>query len=154
MNYDYYPIKRATINSAGYDFCVPESMTLHPGEWYKINTGVRFDGTEKLPMPRQGKIGGILDKILGMHYCDKWCMKLYPRSSMGMKYGLRFSNTTGIIDSDYRGNIMIEVSVDKVCFLEKGERIAQGILTPYFVFEDEEEPVKTRNGGMGSTGKQ
>lgn len=144
---------RATENSAGYDFRSPTEVKLVPGEWVKIDTGVRFDGSEKLPLPRQGKFGHILDKILGMRYCDRWCMKIYPRSSLGMKYGMRFSNTVGIIDADYRNNIMIDVTVNVPYTIQKGERIAQGILEQYYVFEDEEKPTEKRTGGMGSTGK-
>lgn len=149
-----YGIRRATTGSAGYDFKVPESMTLVPGEWVKIDTGVAFDGTERITIPRSGAIGGLIDRILGVRHVNDWFMMIAPRSSLGMKYGMRFSNTVGIIDKDYRGNIMLEVTVEKTLRLEEGERIAQGILMPYFAFDDEIQPDKERTGGMGSTGRK
>lgn len=147
-------MKRATLGSAGYDLCVPDAITLHPGQTYRIDTGVRFTGEERIVIPRKGKFGRLLDRILGERTCDRWFMLILPRSSMGMKYGLRFTNTAGVIDSDYRNNILLDVSVDRACFLEAGTRIAQGIVLPYLVFEDEVPPTATRSGGIGSTGRR
>lgn len=136
MNYE--ELKRATVNSAGYDIKCPFEVELRPGEWVKINTGLKFDGYE------------VVKNFEG--YYKNWFMAIFPRSSLGMKYGMRFSNTVGIIDQDYRGPIMLDVTVDRPYTVQKGERIAQGILLPFLMFNDEKEPVTERNGGMGSTG--
>lgn len=149
-----YSMKRATYGSAGYDLCVPTAMTLRPGEWYKIDTGVRFTDSDKISVPRKGKLGRLIDRILGVRTLDKWYMAIYPRSSMGMKYGMRFSNTVGIIDSDYRNNIILHVCVDKECMLDAGERIAQGIIQEYHVLDHEIPPSAKRSGGIGSTGRR
>lgn len=142
-----YDIRRATTDSAGYDFKTPFAVTIRPGEKVMIDTGVKFDGTEVVT-DKSTMLNRICRKKV-----DQWFMAIFPRSSMGMKYGMRFTNTVGIIDQDYRGSIMLEVTVDTVCSLQEGERIAQGIIIPYCVFEGEKEPKTKRTGGMGSTGK-
>tara|TARA_Y100000996_G_scaffold282137_1_gene222662 strand:+ start:844 stop:1308 length:465 start_codon:yes stop_codon:yes gene_type:complete len=65
-------------------------------------------------------------------YMDENCEKptsyyLYPRSSMGSKTPLRLSNSVGIIDSGYRGNIKIIVDniSDEDYFIPQGTRLVQ-----------------------------
>lgn len=147
MIFSNYNIKRATVDSAGYDFKIPDDLTIHPGEKVKINTGVRFDGNECVTTGIHNGDGYMCGKV------DKWFMAVFPRSSLGMKYGMRFTNTVGIIDMDYRNDIILEVMVDSECQLKKGERIAQGIVLPFCVFKEEEKPTESRTGGMGSTGR-
>ena len=82
---------------------------------------------------------------------------LYPRSSLGFKYGMRLLNTVGIIDSDYahnesnEGHIMVGIICSKPMRLEQGTKFCQGIIQPYFVMEDDQADGE-RTGGMGSTG--
>ena len=87
-------------------------------------------------------------------------LKIYPRSSYGMKYGFKFANTTGIIDGDFYGNetneghIYIDFSVENPINIKKGDKFCQGIIENFYIFKDEIEPLnKKRTGGMGSTGK-
>lgn len=126
--------KRATKGSAGYDFACPIDIEIKPNEMIKIPTGIRC-------YMEQGYV-----------------LNIYPRSSLGMKYQMYLTNTTGIIDSDYynaqnEGHIIISIvnKGDKILSINKGERFVQGIFLKYYT-ADEEEIVNTRQGGFGSTG--
>lgn len=83
---------------------------------------------------------------------------LYSRSGTATKKGLRLANCTGVIDSDYRGNCIAAMYNDsnEMQYIEKGERIAQLIITPYlpveFVEVDELSETERGSGGFGSTG--
>lgn len=130
---------RSTTHSVGYDFRLNEDLVLRPNEWVKIDTGVRFDGSETILS------GGVP--------LSEWFMAIFPRSSLGMNYGMRFHNTVGIIDMDFRKNIELDVTVDKECVLHKGNKIAQGIFLPMCLMAGEKVPTEVRKGGMGSTGQ-
>lgn len=127
--------KRATKGSAGYDFYLPYDISIKAKESVTIDTGVRC-------------------KIE-----DGYVLSLYPRSSLGFKYGLQLRNTVGIIDSDYYnadnyGHIkakLINTSNEDIT-LEKGKAFMQGIFTKYYLAE-EEEIKEERKGGFGSTNK-
>lgn len=127
--------KRATKGSAGYDFMMPYTVTLQPGESIVIPTGIRC------------------------RIDDGWVLKIYPRSGLGFKYRLQLNNTVGIIDSDYynsdnEGHIFIRIFNDgnKVLEIEKGKGFAQGIFLQYGITEDDN-VEEIRNGGIGSTDK-
>ena len=84
-------------------------------------------------------------------------LELYPRSSIGINYGMTLVNTVGIVDMDYsnaanEGHIIIAINVTKTYTIKKGERIAQGIFKPFYITEDDNVTTE-RNGGFGSTGK-
>lgn len=131
--------RRMTKNSCGYDFYAPETVEMSPGIWYTIDTGVCFDGTEH---PRfDGAVIG------------DWFMMIVPRSSYGMKYGLKIKNTVGIIDMDYRDTIKASISVEVPFTLKKGDRFMQGIVIPFGKFAEEIDATDIRNGGIGSTDK-
>lgn len=132
--------RRMTKNSCGYDFYAPETIEMEPGKWYTLDTGVCFDGTE------QPRFDGAL--------ISDWFMMVVPRSSYGMKYGLKIKNTVGIIDMDYRDTIKASISVDVPFTLEKGERFMQGIVIPFGKFAKEIYASDVRNGGIGSTDKK
>lgn len=126
---------RGTAGAAGYDFSSPIAACLneeHPT--VLIPTGIRAE------MPR--------DVVLMM----------YPRSGLGFKTGMRLANTVGVIDSDYyysdnEGHIMIKLVRGFADLnISAGDRIAQGIFSPYFITENDN-TTETRNGGFGSTGK-
>ena len=86
-------------------------------------------------------------------------MMIYSRSGHGFKNGLRLSNGTGVIDSDYRGEIMVRLHNDGQAPYEVqvGERIAQAMVIPAVrvqVMETGELGHTERGeGGFGSTGK-
>lgn len=84
---------------------------------------------------------------------------LYSRSGHGFKHGLRFVNCVGVIDSDYRGEVMVGLynDSDTPYTIKDGERIAQGIVQSYlptvFVETDDLDETERGTGGFGSTGK-
>lgn len=129
--------KRATAGSAGYDFYVPVSLTIKPGETVKIPTGIRAEMEED------------------------WVLKCYPRSGLGFKFRLQLNNTVGIIDSDYfysdnEGHIFAKLTNDtnenKTVVLVAGTGFMQGIFVQYGVTVDDD-VTSVRNGGFGSTTK-
>lgn len=138
MKADNIP-KRATKGSAGYDFYSPEDISLIPGVWTNIDTGVRLDDDLA--------IDGNDERI------RQWFMMVVPRSGLSNRYGFRIRNTVGIIDMDYRETIKVKVTVDMPYTLEKGERFLQGILIPFGRFAGEIVPTAHRIGGFGSTGR-
>ncbi len=123
--------------SAGADLyaCISEPVTLNPGETILIHTGIAME---------------IPEGLVGL---------IYARSSLAVKSGLAPANKVSVIDSDYRGELMIPIhnhsSHNQI--IEPAERIAQIIFTPYYMaqFEEVEELPDTARGtgGFGSTGK-
>ena len=127
--------KRGTKHSAGYDFYLPETITIAPRESVLIWSDVKAYMQE--------------DEVL----------KMYIRSSIGTKLGLVLKNGTGIIDSDYYSNedndgnmgiCLRNTSHSQSVTLKKGERVAQGIFVKYLV-ADNDNADATREGGFGST---
>jgi len=60
-----------------------------------------------------------------------WVLKIYSRSGHGFRDSVRLSNCVGIIDSDYRGEVMVQLHPDRkgtTTQVRRGDRIAQGIL--------------------------
>lgn len=89
-----------------------------------------------------------------------YVMKIYSRSGHGFKNGIRLANGTGIIDSDYRGELLVKLHNDSQSFhfhVSEGMRIAQGIVVKAdrVEFEEAEELSETDRGegGFGSTGR-
>ncbi len=83
---------------------------------------------------------------------------IYARSGIATKRGLAPANKVGVIDSDYRGEIMVALHnhSDKDAVIEAKERIAQIVITPYltvnFVETDSLDDTERGAGGFGSTG--
>lgn len=83
---------------------------------------------------------------------------VYARSGLASKRGLAPANKVGVIDSDYRGEIMVALHnhSDKEQVISSGERIAQLVVTPFLKadFCETEELTETVRGagGFGSTG--
>lgn len=123
--------------SAGADLyaCLDETVTIAPGETQCIHTGIALE----VPAGCAGLI--------------------YARSSMGTKRGLAPANKVGVIDSDYRGEIMVMLHNHGSVAQEvaHGERIAQLVITPVYTpgFQIARELSDTVRGagGFGSTGK-
>ena len=89
---------------------------------------------------------------------DGYFGAVFPRSGLASKEGLRPANCVGVIDSDYRGEIMAAMHNDteKLRRIEHGERIAQIVILPYapaiFVETDQLTETERGAGGFGSTG--
>ena len=83
---------------------------------------------------------------------------IYARSGLASKRGLAPANKVGVIDCDYRGEVMVALHnhTNAPKTVSKGERIAQLVITPYVVadFEEADELSQTvrGEGGFGSTG--
>ena len=126
-----------TALAAGADLyaCLEAPVTIAPGATAFITTGIALE----VPVGCAGLV--------------------YARSGIACKRGLAPANKVGVVDSDYRGEIMVALHNhgDAPQTIEHGERIAQFIITPVLtpVYEVVEELSDTaRNtGGFGSTGK-
>ena len=85
---------------------------------------------------------------------------VYARSGIACKRGLAPANKVGVIDSDYRGEILVALHnhSDLPQTIERGERIAQIVITPYLAVQFEQADTLTDTargeGGFGSTGNK
>lgn len=90
---------------------------------------------------------------------EGYCGLVFARSSMGAKRGLAPANKVGVIDADYRGEIMVTLHnhSEKAATVDPGERIAQLAIVPFLKAEFEEcddlSDTVRGEGGFGSTGR-
>lgn len=125
--------KRATKGSAGHDISIPFDINVGSCCNLKIPTGIKCKMNED------------------------YVMLVFPRSSLGIKKGIKLLNTTAVIDSDYfyadnEGHIFIclqNTSNDIVRF-KAGDNIVQAVFLP-FGTADTETVTTERVGGIGST---
>lgn len=129
---------QGSAEAAGYDLYIPssvEEITIPAHETIKVGTGIAIE----LP---NSTFGGI-----------------FARSGLATKQGLRPENCVGVIDSDYRGEIIVAIHNDtnNEKTLHGGDRIAQLVILPYIKFKLEEvsklSSTDRGEGGFGSTGK-
>lgn len=127
----------ATDGSAGLDMraCIDDPLTVNPGETVLVPTG------------------------LAIHIGDSGLAAvLLPRSGLGHKHGLVLGNLTGLIDSDYQGQVLISCwnRGSKAYEIKPGERIAQMVFVPVeqvrFVVVEEFENSDRGDGGFGHSG--
>ncbi|MBR5241702.1 MAG: dUTP diphosphatase [Clostridia bacterium] len=84
---------------------------------------------------------------------------IYARSGLASKRGLAPANKVGVVDADYRGEIMVALHnhSDIDATVDAGERVAQLVVTPFLKVEyqlaDELSDTVRGAGGFGSTGK-
>ncbi len=123
--------------AAGADLyaAIDEAVTIEPGETKFIPTGLAFE----IPVGYAGFV--------------------HARSGLASKRGLAPANKVGVIDSDYRGEVMTALhNHGKTAqTVEAGERIAQMVIMPYiaanYILSDELDDTVRGEGGFGSTGK-
>lgn len=95
---------------------------------------------------------------IAMEIPDGYVGLIYARSGIATKRGLAPANKVGVIDSDYRGEIMVALHnhSNDLQTIASGERIAQIVITPYlavnFIEAAELDDTKRGEGGFGSTG--
>lgn len=97
---------------------------------------------------------------IAMEIPDGYVGLVYARSGIALKRGLAPANKVGVVDSDYRGEIMVAIhnhsSVEQK--IDAGERIAQIVIAPYvtasFAEVDELGDTQRGSGGFGSTGSK
>ncbi|GMB10451.1 MAG: dUTP diphosphatase [Candidatus Improbicoccus devescovinae] len=130
---------RGSLTAAGADLhaCLETSIELYFGDLILVPTGIAIE----LPSP---EFAGFI----------------FARSGLGIKYGVIPSNAVGVIDSDYRGEIMVglcKVSKNEKYVINHGDRIAQLIIikTENLGFKEVDILSQTQRGeqGFGSTGK-
>lgn len=128
---------RGSEYAAGYDlyaYIPKQSQTIPAGQTRLIGTGLAMEIPE-------GYVGLV-----------------YARSGMAIKRGLRPANCVGVIDSDYRGEIIVALRNDSndEQVINEGERIAQLVIMPYLSVEfcevDALNETDRGTGGFGSTG--
>ena len=123
--------------AAGADLyaCLDADVTIAPAETLLIHTGLAMQ---------------IPEGLVGL---------IYARSGLASKKGLAPANKVGVIDSDYRGEIMVALHNHGTIpqTISDGERIAQIVFAPYYAAEfsvvDELDDTTRGAGGFGSTGK-
>lgn len=122
--------------SAGADLyaCEDSPVEILPGKTVLVHTGLSFE---------------IPEGYAGL---------IYARSGLATKKGLAPANKVGVIDSDYRGEVMVSLYNQSgvTQTVEPGERLAQMIITPFlkadFICCDELSDTLRGTGGFGSTG--
>lgn len=124
---------RGSEYSAGLDLYASEPAHIPAGATVKVHTGIAIE------LPPE-TFGGI-----------------YARSGLATKQGLRPANCVGVIDSDYRGEIIVALHNDSINaqYINAGDRIAQLIVQPYItaVLNEVDHLSETKRGagGFGST---
>lgn len=124
--------------AAGADLyaCMDSAVTIEPGQTQFIHTGLAVE----IPVGFAGLV--------------------YARSGLACKKGIAPANKVGVIDADYRGEIMVALHnhSSKAVTIESKERIAQLVITPFLTaqFEETDELGDTERGegGFGSTGRK
>lgn len=90
---------------------------------------------------------------------DGHVMLVFSRSGHAFKQDTRLANCVGVIDSDYRGELMVKLTKDEPgsLFFTHGERVAQAMVVPLprvdLVEVDELDDTERGTGGFGSTGQ-
>lgn len=124
--------------AAGADLyaCMDSAVTIEPGQTQFIHTGLAVE----IPVGFAGLV--------------------YARSGLACKKGIAPANKVGVIDADYRGEIMVALHnhSSEAVTIESCERIAQLVITPFLTaqFEETDELGDTERGegGFGSTGRK
>ena len=123
--------------SAGLDLraCIDNKIELLPKNTILVPTGLAFYIQDK-------DYAGII----------------LPRSGLGHKHGIILGNSVGLIDSDYKGELMVSLfnNSNNVFIINPGDRIAQFMLIPVisieYEFVDDFNATSRSSGGFGHSG--
>ena len=124
----------ATSGAAGFDIAANETVTINPGHWVPVHTGLYM----QIPEGEE--------------------LQIRSRSGIAKRDGLVVHQGIGTIDSDYRGEVIVMIrNVGlKARAVERGTRIAQGVIAPVNRYEfdvvDALDDTERGAGGFGSTG--
>lgn len=123
-------------SAAGMDLYSNDTYSIAPGETVLVHTGISME----IP---DGYFGAI-----------------YPRSGLATKRGLRLANCVGVVDSDYRGEILVALynDSDSAQTVDIHDRVAQLVIQPCLRPQRLESvadltPTARASGGFGHTGK-
>ena len=125
---------RGSVEAAGWDLYAAEDATINPGETIKISTGIAI----ALP---ENTFGAI-----------------FARSGLATKKGLAPANKVGVVDSDYRGPVIVALynHSKEERTVNAGDRIAQLVVLPYVPVDltevEELDDTERGDGGFGHTG--
>ncbi len=128
----------ATAGAAGIDLAasIEEPVIVHPQQRVMIPTGLAVE------MPDNNMAGFV-----------------FPRSGLAAKHGISMANAVGVIDSDYKGEIICPVqnTGDEPYEIRPGDRIAQLVFIPVLKIDieytDQLTNTERGKGGFGSTGR-
>lgn len=124
----------ATAGAAGFDIAANETITINPGHWVPVATGLHI----QLPVEQE--------------------LQIRSRSGIAKKDGLVVHQGIGTIDSDYRGEIfvMLRNTGLNARTVNRGDRIAQGVIAPVirvdFEVVDKLDDTVRGDAGFGSSG--
>ncbi len=127
----------ATEGAAGLDLpaCIESPVVVKPRARVKVPTGLAIEIPDR-------HIAGLV----------------FPRSGLSTRHGISLANAVGVIDSDYKGEIIVAVfnQSNQEYVIKPGERIAQLVFVPVFraALEEVDSLADTERGagGFGSTG--
>lgn len=127
----------SSASAAGADLCAlpGDDITILPGQTVLIHTG------------------------LAMEIPEGYAAFIFARSGLASKRGLAPANKVGVVDSDYRGEVMVAIHnhSSTAQTVAGGERIAQMVIMPFlrgeFTETDALSETDRGTGGFGSTGK-
>jgi len=128
--------ERKTAGSVGFDIaaCLNEEVIIKPGETRMIGSG------------------------LAIALEPGYAAFVYARSGLGIKHGMIPANCVGVIDSDYRGEVIVGLknTSDVPFTVCDGDRIAQIVVNrcelPELIFSEDLDVTPRGDGGFGSTG--
>lgn len=128
------PPTYSTVGSGCFDIRSAETKIIQPSSQEVFKTGWCFE----IP--------------------DGYVMLCFGRSGLGVKHGISPTNCVGVIDSDYRGEVVCPLynHFDTPYEVKVGDRIMQGVIVPYpkciFVEKEVLSETSRGSGGLGSTG--
>lgn len=138
LNPSARPPRRSTNGSVGYDLsaCLSQDAVIKPGETLSIGCGF------------------ALSLEVG------FAAFIYARSGLGIKFGMTPANCVGVVDPDYRGEVIVGLknTSGEAFVVHDGDRIAQMVIaqyeTPELVICDELDDTDRGSEGFGSSGMQ
>lgn len=135
----------ASAQAAGVDLraCIDKPITIKPHQIVKIPTGIAIAAELSTENPFED---------------GPFCYLLFGRSGLGVKHGITLANSVGVIDADYRGEIVAGLinHSDEPFTINPLDRVAQLVMMPInlmaFNFVNELDETVRGAGGFGSTG--